>query len=228
MENFKKGFISEIQKIKSLKGISKKVEYIWEYYWYWILAIGFAIVFSAYCIYAYNTAVTDYWFYITYANTTADIGDGSDLYNEFIEREGFDLSKKNVEFNNQAYFDYGVNETGNSYFESFITYTDAGTLDSVTMTVDQLTLLGQSGRLLDLNSDQCKSIKEKYGDKFIYCEPYDEDYSDDLVPIGIDVSDSILMTEYKIYEDSCALGIGAASSNIDTVEEFLDFIFEEE
>jgi hypothetical protein len=43
--------------------------------------------------------------------------------------------------------------------------------------------------------------------------------------VGIDISDSILMTRYHLYADGCALGIGAQSSNIDAVEKFLEYIY---
>jgi hypothetical protein len=58
--------------------------------------------------------------------------------------------------------------------------------------------------------------------------PYDEEYGEDQVPVGIDISDSILMTKYNLYPDSCALGIGAYSEHLDAVEQFLDYIFEED
>jgi hypothetical protein len=47
------------------------------------------------------------------------------------------------------------------------------------------------------------------------------------VAVGIDLSDTVLMSEYEIYDDSCALGIGEYSGHIDAVEMFLDYIFEE-
>ena len=44
--------------------------------------------------------------------------------------------------------------------------------------------------------------------------------------MGIDVSDSILMTKYHLYSDGCALGIAVESGNIEQVERFLAFILE--
>ena len=44
--------------------------------------------------------------------------------------------------------------------------------------------------------------------------------------MGIDVSDSLLVTKYKVYSGDCALGIGAHSENIKEVEDFLRFILE--
>ena len=80
---------------------------------------------------------------------------------------------------------------------------------------------------MDLQDERCKSIYEKYKDRLIYTIPYDTEYSKDPVPVGIDISDSILMSKYHIYTEGCALGIGAQSSNIEAVQRFLEYIYEE-
>lgn len=224
-----RSFLSaEKEKIAALSGPKAKAEYIWQYYKLWIIGIVCGVTLLGYIIYQVNTALAENWLYVTFTNTYAEVGTGSDLWEDFVEYGDFDLTEKNVVFNNSSYFDYASNQgVGNTYYEVFVAYVDAGTLDCVTMEKDSLVALGASGRLLDLNSESCASIVEKYGDRLVYCEPYDEEYSDDLVPVGIDVSDSYLMTEYELYEDSCVIGIGAYSQNLDAVELFLDFLIGE-
>ena len=39
------------------------------------------------------------------------------------------------------------------------------------------------------------------------------------------ITDSRLVTQYHVYEENCALGIGAGSGNLQSMEQFLDFIF---
>jgi hypothetical protein len=156
------------------------------------------------------------------------VGDDSELWKGYVEYTGYDTTVKNVEFNNLSYFDCALNnQTGNEYYEMFVAHVEAGTLDAVTMEKESLVALGSSGRLIDLNDEKCASIMEKYGDRLVYCEPYDEEYELDMVPVGIDISDSILMTEYNLYPDSCVLGIGAQAQHLDAVEKFLDYILEE-
>lgn len=48
------------------------------------------------------------------------------------------------------------------------------------------------------------------------------------IPVGIDLSDSILVSKYHLYADSCALGIGAQSENLEEVEYFIGFVLGEE
>ncbi len=220
----KKTFADIRKQLAEIDGWKAKAEYIWEYYSLWIIGIVAAVCFIIFCINRFFFSVKENWVYIMFNNTYAEVGNNSDLWDGYVEYTGYDTKEKNVVFNNSSYFDYQENVTGNSYFESFVAYTEAGTLDAITMEADALTALGESGRLTDLNSEECESIREKYGDRFLYCEPYDTEYSTEPVAVGIDISDSILMTEYNIYPGSCALGIGAYSQNIEAVEAFLDYI----
>jgi hypothetical protein len=228
MERLKAWYQQERVKVRNLDSNKAKAEYIWQYYKLWIIGIACAIFLIVYMIYRWQTTLTENWFFITYTNTYAEVGDGSELWDGYVDYTGYDTTVKNVEFNNISYFDCATNNaTGNEYYEVFVAHVDAGTLDAVTMEEDSLVALGASGRLMDLNDARCSSILEKYGDRLIYCEPYDEEYELDKVPVGIDVSDSILMTKYNIYPDNCVLGIGANAEHLDAVEQFLDYIFEE-
>lgn len=229
MERLKAYFAKEKEKLHNLPTFQAKVEYIWQYYYLWIIGILAAVSIVGYVIYRYNTALKENWFFITFTNTYADVGNGSELWDGYVDYTGFDTKVKNVEFNNLSYFDCATdNASGNEYYEVFVAHVEAGTLDAVTMEKESLEALGSSGRLIDLNDEKCASIMEKYGDRLVYCEPYDEEYSDEPVPVGIDISDSILMTKYNIYPDSCVLGIGAYAGHLDAVEQFLDYIFTKE
>jgi len=217
---------TEKEKISNIPDNGKRAAYIWEYYKLWIIGIVFLIWFVAFSIHQYTTTMHDYWCYMMFNNTYADAGNESDIWEDYVEYTGYDLREKAVEFNAQSYFDYKKGATGNSYFEAFVAYADSGTLDGITMEKESLVALGKTGRLMDLNSEACASIKEKYGDRFIYSVPFDEEYSTEEVPVGIDISDSRLITEYNVYAGDCALAIGALSENVEAVELFLDFIFE--
>lgn len=218
---------AEKEKISGIPGIKKKVEYIWEYYKLWIIGVVLFIWFTTFAIRQYTTNLRDYWCFMVFANTYADAGNGSQLWKDYIDCAGFDLTEKAVEFNANSYFDYNKGVIGNSYFEAFVAYADSGTLDAIVMGRDSLTALGQTGRLLDLNSEACASIKAKYGDRFLYAVPLNDENSAEEVPVCIDISDSLLVSRYGVYSEPCAIGIGALSENVNSVELFLDLIFRE-
>ncbi len=215
-------------KIAEIPTGRKRLEYIWSYYKLWIIGIVFVVWFAGFTIRQYTTTLHDYWCFMVFTNTYADVGNGSELWEDYTEYAGFDLREKAVEFNANSYFDYLNGVTGNSYFEAFVAYADSGTLDGIVSGRESLTALGKTGRLMDLNSEACASIKAKYGDRFLYAVPNDESYGTGEIPVCIDISDSRLVTEYGAYAEPCALGIGALSENVDSMELFLDYIFLQE
>jgi len=207
----------------------KKLSYIWDYYKLWIIGGICILSFAFYLGFKIRTTLSEHWCYIGFVGTNAEVGTKSDFWEGYVENAGFDLSEKLVEFNNQCYFDYSDNQArGNKYYEVFVAYLDSGIMDACTMEEDALVDFGACGRLLDLDREECRSIKEKYGDRFVYCEPYDQEYSGDLVPVGINISDSTLMKDYHIYDNNCVLGISASTDHIEAVEKFLDYIYKEE
>jgi len=215
-------------KLSGISGAKEKTAYIWEYYKIWIICIIFFVWFAGFAVHQFATKRADYRCYIIFNNTYADVGTDSELWFDYVRYAGFGTGDGDIEFNALSYFDYLKGVTGNSYFEAFVTYADGGILDGFVTGTESLRALGKTGRLIDLNSGECISIKEKYGDRFIYAVPFDEDYEGKEVPVGIDISDSRLVTEYKAYSEPVSLGIGAMSDNIDAVEMFLDFILQDQ
>jgi hypothetical protein len=217
----------ETSKISKIPDTGKKIEYIWGYYKLWIIGLVFGVWFITFAVRQYTTNLREYWCFMVFANTYADAGDQSELWKDYTNYAGFDLTQKAVSFNASSYFDYLKGVTGNSYFEAFVAYADSGTLDGIVMGRDSLTALGQTGRLMDLDSEACASIKAKYGDRFLYAVPLNEEYGGREVPVCIDISDSRLVSHYRIYSEPIALGIGALSKNVKSMELFLDFIYRE-
>lgn len=218
----------EKAKLKRLP-FKEKIRYIWTYFWIPIVAIVFVIGFGTFLAVRIATNIPDNWLMVTFANTTAQAGTGSKLWEDFTDYAGYDLKQKKVEFNAESYFDYTKNQAkGNAYYNTFVTLVDAGEIDAVTMEPQSLAALGESGRLFNLNDEKCADIKAKYADRFVYYTPVDENGSKlEPIPVGVDISDSLLVTKYHVYPEGCALGIGAQSKNIKEVGDFLRFVLEE-
>ena len=207
------------------KTLRQKADYILTYYWLWILGIFCAVAIPCYMVRQAVFSVKDFWFYAVYANTMGNGGNGSPLWEDFVSWAGFDTSLKKIQMNDSFWFDPSVSGgTNNSYFQAFAALVDAGDLDVVVMGREGLKGIGSSGRLLDLRDERCASIYGRYADRIVFCVPYDTEYSEEPVPVGIDVSDSLLVTKYELYEEDAVLGIGAYTKRLDSVELFLDFI----
>lgn len=203
----------------------QRLLYIWEYYWIPIVGITAGVLFAVYFLYHALFGLKEYWFYVTFVNIRPQSGVENELREEFIQARGYDLSKKEVFFNDVCYFDAtSYSGTNNNYFQMFVATVEAGHLDAVVMEEENLVALGASGRLLDLAAEENAAYFDKYKERFVYAVPYDEEYSTEPVPVGIDISDSRLMTEYDLYEDSCVLGVGAYTQHPEDIVAFLKFI----
>lgn len=200
--------------------------YIWQYFGLFIV-LGIGLLWLVvWGIIRLISGPPDYQIYAAFANTPNNASNGSKIWRDFVDYSGYDTKEKQVEFNNNMFFDYTRNQArGNEYYNSFVALVDTGTLDLITMPPDQLAPLGQSGRLMDWDLEQCAELREKYADRLIWYEPPEYEEQTEPVPVGVDISDSRLISEYRIYGGSCALAIGANSQRLDAVALFLDFIF---
>ena len=223
MERLKNWYAAEREKLRPLSRRAK-AEYVWQYYKLWIIALVSVLGLSVYITVHRLTVPSDNWLYITFANTYADAaGNRSALWRGFADASGYDTTEKNIYFNNSCYFDPSDTRY-NAYYTYFVAYVEAGTLDAIIMERDDLETLGARGRLLDLTMEAADGLAEKYAERLLYAVPANEEYGTDSVPIGIDLSDTCLVTEFHIYDETCALGVSANCPHIDALERFLEYV----
>ena len=223
--SFREWWKEERAKLSEMS-FKKAVKYIWQYYWIFILGFIGIVWLAVFAVNRLITGVPEYWLYASLANSTVSSANVSRLRDDFAAYTGWDMKEKRIELSTSMYFDYNRNQArGNEYYNTFVALTDSGTLDLITMYPEQLAPLGESGRLLDWNLESCDALREKYADRLIWYQPPEDAEETDPVPVGIDISDSLLVTKYGIYPESAALGIAAGTIRLDAIAEFLEFIF---
>lgn len=230
MAKWKNRFHEVREQVNAIDGIGKKLQYIWQYYWIPIVAVvalvAFLITFTVHRV----TTPNDNWFFAVFVNTSAEAGEDSELWKDFTDYGDFNLKEKNVFFNDNSYFIPGAlsNSNGAEYYNMFVAYVEAGQLDVVVSDKDTITGLGPYGYLADL-SDESMSALQKYADRFVYVVPDDtETYGTDPIPVGIDLSDTRLVTEYNLYPETCVLGVSQSAPHLEVVLQFLEFVTEGE
>ena len=102
---------------------------------------------------------------------------------------------------------------------------DGGVDDIWVAEEEDVVAIGETGRLMDLNTEAAAPLRERYADRFVYCTPLREDYSDSPVPVGIDLSGTALTGEYSAYPNGAVLGVNAYTKRLDQVVVFLDYVF---
>ena len=115
-------------------------------------------------------------------------------------------------------------EDCNAYYEKLISMLDGKVDDVWVAEAEDVIVVGETGRLMDLNTNDV--LRERYSDRFVYCTPLDESYSDQPVPIGIDLTGTALVGEYSAYPGGAVLGVNAYTQRPDQVVVFLDYLFQ--
>lgn len=214
---------------KNTEGMSRRerAEYVLTYYWLPIGGVLFGIAFAVYFFSHLLFGIRENWIYVTFVNVLEADDGVTALRDDFTDYAGYDLREKNIVFNANSYFDATtIQGTNNNYFQAFVATVEAGDLDAVVGGAENIEAIGSAGRLKDFSSDEMRELFGEYADRFVFCKPNNEGYSAEEVPVGIDISDSRIVTDYRIYTGDCVLGVGAYTENVDEVLRFLDYIYE--
>lgn len=222
MRTLPQWYRDEREKLKGY-GPGARLRYVWQYYRLWIIGIGFVVCFTAYALWNYFTVPGDIHFYAILSNTYARLGQGSAFYDGFVEAAGYDLSAGVVEIDCANYCKPSGRAAGNTYYEKLISMLDGQVDDVWVAEAEDVIAIGETGRLMDLNTND--ALRERYSERFVYCTPLDEGYSDRPVPIGIDLSGTALVGEYSAYPNGAVLGVNAYTRRPDQAIVFLDYLF---
>ena len=145
IERIKSWFSREGRKLTS--GTPREAGwYVWTYYRYWILGIVAVLGVLIFLAVRAVTVPGENWFFACFPNTYADLGRGSDFYEDFVEYAGYDLDEKNLEFNASIYCKPSGRTFGNAYYETLISYLDSGALDVLVMEREDIEALGDRVR----------------------------------------------------------------------------------
>lgn len=229
IETGKQYFVSEREKLKG-RSRAEIAEYIWDYYRLWLIALVALVLLTGFCIYQFTVVPAENWLYVCFANTQADLGNDSLLHRQYAEARGLNLKEKNLVFQAAVYCKPSQNPYTDSYYTTLINAMDSGTLDVLIMDAEELSALGASGRLLDLEGELLSSaFAERWQERFVYCTPYNaQEDGRSQIPIGIDLEGTFLVGENRPYPDGAAIGFGALSGHREEAEQFLEFVFDEE
>lgn len=220
MTRLKQWFAGEREKLSGMPW-KDRAGYIWDYYKLYLIALAALLLIGGTTIYHLATTPSENWFFAGFANTTVDLGSGTEFYDGFADYAGYDLQEKNLLFEDQIYCQPSQQTVGNTYYELLVSYLDAGTMDVVVMGKEDLIALGETGRLMDLRDERTATLVQTYADRLIYCRSAEGEE----IPVGIDLSDTALSK--TAYGGDCVLGVSAHTPHPDQIPAFLSYLLEE-
>lgn len=207
-----------------------KVSYIFTYYWVQIGLVAFVLAFGLYLHGQMRARLAENHFAACFANTTADLGPDSAFGRGLAQYAGYDLGEKNLLLLDECWCKPGeASAFNNTYYNLLVTYLDSGTLDVLVMPREDLAAVGASGRLMDLRDERTRALFEAYADRLLWVTPAEQTDGDgEPVPVGIDLSGTMLVGEGAPYGEDAALGVSALSPHPDQAEVFLRYLFQED
>lgn len=208
------------------KSWKKCLQYIWDYYKLWI--IGAVVLVGLICYFAsiFVNRPKDEILDVAFVNFYDDVSEKSDFYRDFLsfeeQKEG-EVQEGSIVFDSNYFFDLSTpSGSANTYFQKLVAVLEAGTCDALICEKDNLDGIGESGRLLDLRDERVDAIYQRFQDRTVTVEKDGQ-----VVPVGIDISDSPVLARMNGYGDACYLGISSNAKHVEMVELLLNYLLEE-
>lgn len=198
----------------------KRIQYIWDYYKWWILGGLFAIYMLTSSIYQYATAKEQLLQLI--------LVNGSVSYTEvmfaedYLEAEGYPSDKYELI---ASTVEFKMTETSyqQDYYtlQSLIARLTSGDIDVFAAPADIFATYGTEGYLLDLRDIFTKEELTSYEKYLVYTT---DPVTATTYPCAFDFTNHPWITKHNYYSDSCQFGILYNCSNVEQAKRFLSFI----
>ncbi len=210
----------ELEKIKEMS-VKKAIGYILDYYKIPLISIGVLIGLLCYFMSIFLRPVQEAAGSVAFVNFYEDVTEDSGFYTAFMEQYKEKMPVESIlVFDNHYFFNLEKEaDYKNSYYQKLTAYLEAGTVDVVICEEENLMGIAKSGRFLDLSDERVVEIYKQYQERIVYLFLEGE-----KIPIGIDVSDSPVLTGLNGYQKKCFLAISSNASHLEFVESFLKYL----
>ena len=208
-----------MKQLEQFKNLSpgKKLEFIWDYYRFAILAVICAAIIL---VSALVSAITyqEPVLKLIMVNSLTMQDDPESGFREFLEANGYP-SEDSVE-NHQIY----VSDSDTQGFQGFQVLAAeiaAGGRDVLMGTPELITSYGQAGALQDLSALLPEEVLEEYAGSRRYS---DEEGETERDPCAVLLTDNRWLTENQYYFGACCVGILQRGDNPEAAVQFLQFL----
>lgn len=210
-----------MEKKTDFKALSNKakVQYIWDYYKWPILAVIVAVIFVIYLIYHYVT-YRDPLLNVIMINCSDSISADDSGFDEFLTKYGYDPDDFPVSLSSSLQFSDGEYSLSYNDSQALTLMIAAGGQDLFFGTGDVYLDYADQGALIDLSTVLSEDLLERYKDSLIYST---DDGQVDAYPCAIELTDNAWVKKYNYY-DTCYFGIFYQNENLDAAVQFAEFL----
>lgn len=246
-------FREEREAIKNAP-MKKKILYFWDYYKLQtiIVVAVIAVIIGFIYVQSTNTEALMNGILLNCYSSELDYTPDN-LANDFLENQGVDTKKYSINFISDLTYDM---EESNVYSldkdsakQTITVYSEAGDLDFVTGSFEDLMDIAYKGVFVDLSEVLSEDEYAMYESYFLYLDMdvyekrkemlenggdtssiqipdcTDKDAMKEPIPVLIDMSQSeVLMKIYNHSIDNLAIGLGGNEGNMERTREFVDYL----
>lgn len=215
----------QIEKAKLSKmSVKEKIDYIWEYYKYWIIGITAFIVLLYGIVDAQIENSKPTYLYLTMVNSNMVSSGETTLMDDFAEFAQIDQSKTklNLDTSIQMKTDMSDEYSMNSSAKMFAQFA-AKTIDATIMDKDMIEFFTDKDAFADLETILPADFYQKHKERFIT----GKDSEGSQFICAMDISDSKIFQETNSYAQTPYYSIIINSENQENSIHFLEYLYSE-
>lgn len=212
----------------------RKLEYLWDYYKFHFLGGLFVLLLliGSILIWQENSKPDILNGYLLNSNWGDDLA--KELLEDFVDAKGYDLEQGNAYFNSSVFIDTDIKDQMSTVaYTKVMTDLDMKEIDFFFCNQEMFEYFGEKETFLNLTQNLPTDMLDKFQNNLVTTNIYDENGNvTDTYVAGIDISDAPVLLkmqeERKLYEDGQVfLTIPYNTTHLDTVIEFIEFLYEE-
>lgn len=201
----------------------QKIEYVWDYYRWHIIAVifGITIIVSAILhVITYKEPLLS----VMMLNSYRSMSDSSEMgFDEFFEAYGYESFDGALELKKDLYFDENGNTNQEDYrnYEIMLALLIGGDYEIFLGTGDVYLEFVQQGFFADLSEILSEDLLEKYKEQMVYSDEMGEcaEY-----PAAVLLKNNQWLNRNNYYKEECYFGIVKGANMTDSVTEFSEFL----
>jgi len=219
--SFKERMNIEKEKLKQMdtKG---KVEYIWEYYKFWIIGTLAMMILIYGLVDAQIENSKETYIYVTMVNSQLVSSGETSLLDDFADSIGIDTSEKKVILDTSIQMDAEVSSeySMNSSAKMFAQFA-AKTIDVTVMNKDMIDFFDDKDAFASLDKVLPADFYNAHKDNFIT----GTDSEGNEYICAMDISDSVIFQESNAYSETPYFSIVSNTENLDNSIQFLEYLY---
>lgn len=200
----------------------QKLEYVWDYYRYWILAVVCGAIFIGYIVYE-EISFREPLMNVIMLNAQQNPGNAAEGFDEFLDSYGYEKYKGAVSVNNSLRFvESKEMEYQNYQFEQYLFALVTTGEQEIFFGNDQMFMnYVDEGMLFDLRLIITEELLLSYEDQLIYSDYFGQE---ERFPCAVCITSNRFLLENQYYDEHCYVGVFYNADQPEIAADFMEFL----